>query len=164
MQAPTHLVAGICLQKAVRVIPPSPWRYVLVALLALTIHGILDRLAKFTYHPPKRLWKDRFWIAYHSFLAVATIYILVLYWREYWFVTVFSIAPDFDWVMIDLSGYLGFLHYRRPFLHDRLLRIIDSIPTPSFARSLPNWNVKRKGVLVELLLLAILISIIVTID
>jgi len=164
MQGPTHLVAGICLQKAMRVMPPSPLRYLLVALLALLIHGILDRLAKFTYHPTKPLWKDHFWMAYNVILALATIYILVLYWREYWFVSIFSIAPDFDWVMMNLSGYLGFLPYKRPFLHDKLFRIVDSILTPSRTRFLPNWNLKRKGVLVELLLLAILIFIIVMID
>ena len=65
MQEPTHLAAGIVIQKAMRKARPLPLKYFLIAFLALLSHGILDRLANVTYHPPSALPRDWFWISFH---------------------------------------------------------------------------------------------------
>lgn len=79
MQGPTHLITGVLIQKAVRKVHPLPLQYFLVVFLAIVSHGILDRLARFTYHPPIPLTGDWFWISYHLIIAFLTIFIFVKY-------------------------------------------------------------------------------------
>ncbi|MBS7612089.1 hypothetical protein KEJ27_07815 [Candidatus Bathyarchaeota archaeon] len=59
-KASTHLVMGVFIQKILRKVEPVSLRYFLVAFLASISHGILDRLARFTYHPPTPLFEDLF--------------------------------------------------------------------------------------------------------
>ncbi|MBS7617876.1 hypothetical protein KEJ25_04620 [Candidatus Bathyarchaeota archaeon] len=51
---------GVFIQKILRKVEPVSLRYFLVAFLASISHGILDRLARFTYHPPTPLFEDLF--------------------------------------------------------------------------------------------------------
>jgi hypothetical protein len=83
MQAPTHLAMGILIQKALRKVQPLTLQYFLIAFLAVMSHGILDKLTRFTYHPPTSLFDDWFWISYHLVLTPLTIFIFVKYWRKH---------------------------------------------------------------------------------
>jgi hypothetical protein len=83
MQAPTHLVMGILIQKVLRKIRPLNLQYFLIAFLAIMSHGVLDKIAKFTYHPSSPLFGDWFWVLYHLILTFLTILIFIRCWKKY---------------------------------------------------------------------------------
>ena len=154
MQAPTHLVTGILIQKAMRNVQPISLQYFLVAFLAVISHGILDRLARFTYHPPMPLTGDLFWISYHSIIAFLTIFIIVKYWKEYKLGLIFSVLPDFDWVVIHSTNFfsLPIPFWKEPILHKFFFSFFDSLPPFGFLNTLPDWGLERTGIIVELAL------------
>jgi hypothetical protein len=162
MQGPTHLVAGILIQKALRKMRPVPLQYFLIALLAIISHGILDKLARFTYHSPTPLFRDWFWISYHLAIAFLFIFIFVKYWGKYKFGLIFSVLPDFDWVVIHSSNFFSFQipFWKEPILHKFFFSFLDSLPPFIFLNTLPNWNLKREGGILEFGIFAILITLI----
>jgi len=164
MQAPTHLVTGVLIQKALekKKVQPFPLQYLLVAFLAVISHGILDRLARFTYHPSVPLTGDWFWISYHSIVAFLTIFIFVKYWKRYKIGLIFSVLPDFDWVVINASSLFSFQipFWKEPILHKFLFSFLDFLPPFGFLNTLPDWTLERKAVILELALFITLITII----
>jgi hypothetical protein len=161
MQGPTHLIAGVLIQKAMRKIRPLPLQYFLIAFLAIISHGILDGLARLTYHPSKPLADDSFWVSYHTVLAFLVIFIFVKYWKRYKLGLIFSVLPDLDWIVIHSSELFSFRisFWKRPIMHESLFSFLDSLPPLSFLNTLPDWSLERKGIILELALLIILITV-----
>ncbi len=159
MQGPTHLVTGILIQKILRNLRPVPFRYFLVASLAVISHGLLDKLATLTYHPSNPLSGDWFWISYHLIIAFLTIFIFAKYWKKYKLGLIFSVLPDFDWVLIHSSNLfsLQIPFWKGPILHEFFFSFLDSLPFLRFLNTLPQWTIERKGVIFELILFLILI-------
>jgi hypothetical protein len=166
MQAPTHLATGILIQKGLSKAQPPSLRYPLIAVLALLSHGILDGLARFTYHPPTPLVQDWFWISYHSIVALLTVYIFFKFWKEYKLGLIFSILPDVDWIVLHSSDLLSVQvpFWKEPILHKLLFSFLDLLRPLKFLDTLPNWNLERKGIILELVLLAVLITSIYAIE
>ncbi|MCX7778770.1 MAG: hypothetical protein N2259_00795, partial [Patescibacteria group bacterium] len=119
MQGVTHLITGIFLQETTNKLRPAFLRYFLIALLAIISHGLLDKLGILTYHPPMPLIYDWFWLVYHFLLVwPITLYILIKYVRHYWFVFLFSVLPDFDWL---ISSLVKFFSLSFPFGQEAIL-------------------------------------------
>lgn len=166
MQAPTHLATGILIQKGLSEVRPPSLRYLLIVILALLSHGILDRLARFTYHPPTPLIYDWFWVSYHSIIALLTIYIFFRFWRGYKLGLIFSVLPDLDWIVLHSSDLVAVQvpFWREPILHGFLFSFLDLVCPFTFLDTLPNWNLERKGIILELVLLAVLVTSIYAIE
>jgi hypothetical protein len=164
MQTPTHLVTGVLIQKAIRKVQPIYLRYFLVVFLTVMSHGIMDRLARFTYHPPMPLIGDWFWVSYHIVIAFLTIYIFVKYWRKYKIGLISSIFPDFDWVILHSSSFFSFQvpFWKEPVLH-KFFSFLDFLPPLSFLHTLPDWNLEREGAVLEFAVLATLVTFIYSI-
>jgi len=162
MQAPTHLATGVLIQKGLGKAQPSSLRYALTAILALLSHGILDRLARFTYHPPMPLVQDWFWVSYHSIFTLLAVYIFFKFWRKYRLGLIFSILPDVDWIVLYSSDLLSLQvpFWKEPILHKLFFSFLDLVPPFTFLNSLPDWSLERKGVILELVLLVVLITLI----
>jgi hypothetical protein len=162
MQGPTHLLAGVLIQKALRGVKPLLPQYFITAFLALISHGILDKLTRFTYHPPNALAGDWFWVAYHLLIALLFVFILVKYWRKYKLALIFSILPDFDWVVLHSSNFFSFQvpFWKDPVLHKSLFSILDFLPPFSSFNYLPDWSLEREAAMFEFTLLAILVTFI----
>lgn len=126
--------------------------------LILLSRGILDKLARFTYHPPFPLIKDWFWVSYHLIITFLAIFILFKYWKRYKLGLIFSVLPDFDWVMIYLPKIFSFQipFWQEPILHKFLVDFLDLWPPFRFLNTLPDWNLKIKGAMLELVLSIIL--------
>lgn len=163
MQAPTHFVAGVLIQKALkqRKVQPFPLQYFLIAFLAVISHAILDRLARLTYHPPMPLTGDWFWISYHSVVAFVSVFIFVKYWEKYKLGLISSVLPDLDWVVIYSSRLFSFQipFWKEPILHGILFSFLDLLPPFGFLSALPDWRLEKKGVILELALFVILITV-----
>lgn len=162
MQNATHLVCGILIQKAANRVRDARLRRLLVASLGILSHGVLDKLARMTYHPPEAQAHDPFWVVYHAALYGASALLAVTNLSTYKQGMLWAAAPDLDWVARPLSRRLspGVSLWKGPILHDALHRLIDALPGLRRLNHLPDWRSKKEGVLVEVALLVILAMLI----
>jgi len=159
MQGPTHLAAGIFIQKIImKKVQHLRLQQLLVVFLSVLSHGILDKLAMFTYHPPVPLPDDWFWVSYHIIIGFMFILIFFKYWKKYKLGLIFSILPDFDWVVLYSSNFFAFKipFWKEPLLHRIFFDLLYSLPPFSFLNTFPNWNQKRTAVVFEIIILATL--------
>ncbi len=162
MQAPTHILAGIIIQQSVRRSPlPRAAALSLTAAAAFLSHGILDKLANMTYHPPRADFHSRFWVAFHLCVLATTILFFCLWWRRFKWGILFAVLPDFDWVLIHGQAIFHFQipFYRTPHMHNLLHVIVDQTPPMSWI-TIPNhrqnpWACLWEVALVFLMLAAI---------
>lgn len=159
MQLPTHILTGIVLQKSLAQKKRPALALGLTALLAFLSHGILDKLARVTYHPPSPDFRSPFWVGYHLALLLTTILFLYLWWRQFRWGIAFAILPDLDWVFIHGQEIFHFTipFYRRPHLHDLLHFIYQRFPFTYLDR-LPSSHARPWTCLWELLLIAVLLA------
>jgi len=162
MQGPVHLVTGILIQRGVGKVQPLFLQYFLIAFLGIISHGILDRLARSTYHPPDPLTGDWFWISYHLVIVFLFLFIFVKYWRKYRLGLIFSMLPDFDWVVIHSSNFFSFSvpFWKEEILHKFIFGFLDFLPLFNLLNSLPDLTLDRIGVIPELALFTILLFMI----
>lgn len=162
MQEPTHILAGVILQKC------FDWKKLravglgLTAVTAFLSHGLLDKLANVTYHPPRADFHDPFWVSYHTMVALVTILFLVIWWRRWKWGIIFAMLPDVDWIFIHGQEILH-IHiswYQRPHLHDFLHWIFAQVPALSFLDHLPSHRHSPWACLWEVLLVCVMLLII----
>lgn len=161
MQAPTHLLTGKLIEKTINKRGSSPWHKVLTALLALLSHGVVDSLARITYHPAAPLPGDWFWITYHAAVALFTIYLVIRNWKFSKLGPICSILPDLDWLVLYTTSALGvqLSFWKTPILHEFVINAVISLPLLKYLQNLPDWTEYRFGVLFELVLLLILLAL-----
>lgn len=163
MQAPTHILAGVIIKKLFDWSEYKAVAYTLIAVLAFLSHGLLDNIAKMTYHRPDADFSDPIWVAYHIAVLLTSIVLLYMYWSEYKLGIIFAILPDFDWIMIHSQHALGIdiPFYNTPHLHNALHFIFDSIPVWQY---LPDLRYQPWAAIFEVILIAVLIFIIRALD
>jgi hypothetical protein len=162
VQEPTHILAGVIIQKC------FDWRKLravgmaLTAMLAFLSHGLLDKLANFTYHPAHADFHSAIWVSYHTTVLLVTILFLVLWWKPYWWGILFAMLPDIDWVFIHGQEILHIKipFYREPHLHNLLHWLYARVPALSFLDHLPNNRENPWAILCEVVLVAVLLLII----
>lgn len=163
MQMPTHFIAAVLIDKLVAKTPlPAPAKPLLVAAAAYLSHGILDKLARATYHPPDPL-DDGFWGTYHhSVLPALTGAIVFTYGPKHLFAMAWSILPDLDWVVRGLSRkyHRTFPGWEQPILNEGLHTFLNRVPVVNQLNRLPDMRFQRRGVLVELGLVAVMMVLI----
>jgi hypothetical protein len=156
MQEPTHILAGVLIQKSTQSILGRRWcGRVLMAVLAFLSHGLLDRLANMTYHPPQADFNNTFWVAFHSCVLITTILFLWIWWRPYKWCVTFAMLPDLDWVFI----HGGATFYRKPYMHNFLHIIFDETPPFSWLK-VPNHRHNPWACLWEIGLIVVMLAII----
>ena len=162
MQNATHLASGILIQKATAQIQDASLRRLLVALLGLFSHGVLDMLARVTYHPTAPRPDDPFWVTYHTSVYAASALVLVTNGRSFKSGMFWASAPDLDWVARLASRRLpaNTPLWREPVLHNALHKLIDALPGLNLLNRLPDWRSKKQGALVEIALLVVLAMLI----
>jgi hypothetical protein len=128
VQEPTHILAGVIIERSVQLTcGRRAWTFLLTAALAFLSHGLLDKLANFTYHPPNANFHDPFWVIYHSCVLAATVLFLCIWWRTFKLGIAFAMLPDLDWVIMHGQEIFHFRipFYQRPHMHDLLGLIFD---------------------------------------
>jgi hypothetical protein len=158
MQTPTHILAGVVIQRVVAGGRRRALAFGLTAILAFLSHGVLDKLARITYHPPAADFRSPFWVGYHLVVLLATIAFLYGWWREFRWGIAFAILPDLDWVFIHGQEifHIQIPRYQQPHLHHLLQRILEWTPFTVLDR-LPNNRHHPWGCLWEVLLVAMLL-------
>jgi hypothetical protein len=77
MQTPTHILAGVLIQKAFDWKQHRRLALGLTAVCAFLSHGVLDKLANLTYHRAHPDFHSQIWVGYH--VAVVLVSVLFLY-------------------------------------------------------------------------------------
>ncbi len=164
MQLPTHFVAGVCLDQIIRRSTlPSFIKPFVTAAACFISHGVLDKLARATYHPPQPL-DDPFWIGYHKrILPVFTGFTVLWFGPRHWFAMLCAALPDLDWVVRGLSNRFGWRipGWERPVLNEGLHTVLDQVPLVNQLNQLPDLRYDRRGALIEAGLAALLLGCIV---
>ncbi|TRZ48491.1 hypothetical protein D4Q80_03770 [bacterium] len=160
MQGPTHLFAGILIQKSLQKIRPRILRYFLIVSLAIFVHVIFDNLSRVTYHPPEPILEDWFWVCDHLIMYGLALYILIKYWSRYWLGMLFSVLPDLDWFIKHAAKIFSFSNpvLEQGILHKNLRAAIDPTLPLSLLRRFPDLKFERIGALIEVGLLLVLAS------
>ena len=162
MQGPTHFLTGILIEEYLsKKIDSKPQRNFMIISSGLFSHGLLDRLAKITYHPANARWNDPFWLSYHIFIYGLSLYILFRYGRHYWLGIISASFPDFDWVILRPLHYLGitFVNNQDLSLHQIVYSFLDALPVLKTLKKLPDFTLKRPTIVFELFLLIILANL-----
>jgi hypothetical protein len=151
MQTPTHILAGALIQQAVeRHVPRAlvPWASALPALLS---HGVLDKLARWTYHPPEAQPRDPFWVAFHAAVLAGSMALLRRYGRRYKWGVGFAVAQDLEWVAAHGARALqsGRDLFGEWSPHRLVSRALDRVPGVRALERLPRWTHKKGAALVE---------------
>jgi hypothetical protein len=162
MQEPTHILAGVIIQKCCAWKKLRAFGLVLTAIVAFLSHGFLDKVANLTYHPAHADFHSVIWVSYHAAVLVATIVFLCTWWRRYWVGILFAMLPDLDWIFIHGQEilHISIPFYREPHLHHALRWIYAQVPALSFLDHLPKWRENPWAIVAEVLLVAVLVLII----
>jgi hypothetical protein len=167
MQLPTHLITGVMIDKWTKKSNmPEPIRLSVLAGACYLSHGILDKIARATYHPPDPI-DDRFWKVYHhQVLPTITWSVIGNFGSKHWLAMVCSALPDLDWVIRGLKRKYGqqFPGWEGPVLNEGLHSFLNRVPVINLLNRLPDLRFQRRGVLVELGLVAIIFGIIQVFD
>jgi hypothetical protein len=140
MQEPTHILAGVIIESSIRRVRGNrALATAATAVAAFLSHGLLDRLANATYHPPQADFTDPVWVAFHSCVLVLTILFLYLWWRRFKWGVTFAMLPDLDWVILHGQAlfHVRMPFYRQPYMHRLLGLVFDKTP-PFSLLNVPN--------------------------
>jgi hypothetical protein len=162
MQGPTHILAGVIINRLFRSRDYMVFSMLGMLVTGLFFHGLFDKLAQVTYHPANADFSDPFWVGYHTVVWLSSIAMLYIFWGEYKWGIIFSLLPDFDWIIVHGQHALGITLpvYNRPLMHDTLNLFFDNVPPFSFLNQLPDNRLNPLACVWEIALVAILILII----
>jgi hypothetical protein len=157
MQAPTHLLAGVLIQKGFDWKQHRRLAFGLTAVCAFLSHGLLDKLANLTYHRANPDFHSPIWVAYHAALIPVTLLFLYWWWKPYKWGIIFACLPDVDWVFIHGQEIFHFHipFYRQPHLHHLLGLIYNQLPPFAWLNRLPNCRNNPWAILPEAALLIV---------
>ncbi len=138
----------------------------LILILILLSHGFLDKFSTLTYHSELAIHEDLFWKVYHYLvLPIAGIFIVWETrgvwesWHEGLFILILSILPDLDWIARGILSKKSFwsVWKKEPILHKIAFLPWNWLP------ELPDWRLRRIGVVLELAQMLFLWSVYLTI-
>ena len=146
MQMSTHFLIGILIAKLFSLFPPTfplAIQIILIAFLAILSHYLLDCIAISTYHPYKPHWDDNFFNIFHLIYAYGlSVIIFILFFKNYWWVMLFSILPDIiDWYI------LRAIVHKDPLVHPSIDKMRDALFS-----WLPDFKEKKWAVINEFIL------------
>jgi len=154
MQAITHLLTGILIEKTCTPISRPSLKVGVMAVIGILSHGLLDRLARLTYHPANAHWHDLFWIAFHIPIYISAMVVFIHHWGRYKLGMIFAMLPDFDWLIIKPLSLFGI--QIKTNLHDATYAVIDSIPILNQTAQIPSLTEQKQGVILELVFILFL--------
>lgn len=151
MQAPTHILIGAWIQASVERFVPQRWVPWVAAPLAALSHGMLDKLARFTYHPPKAQWRDPFWCAYHAAALVGSVVLFQRYGRRYRWGVRLAVAQDLEWAAAHAARTLkpGSDLFGGASPHRLVSKALDRVPGMCALERLPRWTHRKEAALIE---------------
>ncbi|MFO7795442.1 MAG: hypothetical protein ACQERB_02195 [Promethearchaeati archaeon] len=164
MEAITHILIGVVLQIVGFKYFIFPWNFILTIIFSFFSHFFIDALAKITYHTPEAHKEDKFWVIWHIIILIASLGAAIYFFIPYWLGAISANLVDiWDWAIlrpiqnrkkkkenIENWGEKYFIHSN----------VIDIIREKIFFW-LPNLNYKKYGIIPEIMLIILFISLII---
>ncbi|MFX1551217.1 MAG: hypothetical protein ACFFB9_12740 [Promethearchaeota archaeon] len=162
MESITHNLTAILIQILCFNYFIYPLNIILSVIFAFFSHFLSDALSKLTYHTPEAMKKDKFWIIWHIIIYSASIVTTIIFFIPFWLIMVSINLPDvMDWFILrpiqnrkkrknpdSEKNKNYFFHQISDWIRNKLLYW------------LPDLTYKRYGVITELLVITLLISLI----
>jgi len=143
-----------------------PWNFISTIIFAFISHIIVDAIAVITYHTPDAQKGDRFWVIWHYFIYMVSLFSIVIFIIPYWLSMLFANIMDL-WDWFTLRPIQKKIRKKNPeskwgdkyYFH----HIVDWVRKKLFFW-LPKRNYKKSGVIIEILLICGLSLIIITLQ
>ena len=151
MQGLTHFLTGVFVYKYLKGKIKRPYDIVLIIVLSFLSHGVLDSLARATYHPTYAILDDPFWWTFHIAHYSLCIIFVVYFFKECWYALIASDLPDlWDWFVLRPSRDLIVkdTDWAAQFFMHQYIFIIPSV----CFEWLPNLNNEPIGIIPEIIL------------
>jgi hypothetical protein len=160
MQAPTHILAGVIINRLFKWKNYKAVGLLLTFICCLFMHGFFDKLGRMVYQPEAN-FNDPFWLIYHVLMGLATVVLLYIFWRDYKWGIIFSLLPEIDWLVIGVQHLFNFKisFYEVPWLHFTLNYVLDQIPLFNRLDLLPDNRSNPWACIPELILIGVLVLI-----
>ena len=101
MEDITHFLTGVLIQILCFMYFKSPFNILYTMVFAFLSHFLIDALAKITYHTPKALKGDKFWIIWHIIIYSGSLIVLIIFFIPYWLGMLFAKIVDiWDWFIL----------------------------------------------------------------
>ncbi|MHA1791304.1 MAG: hypothetical protein ACTSVI_01585 [Promethearchaeota archaeon] len=136
--------------------------FILLFPLSIAIHFLIDAIAKATYHPPKALTGDKFWITWHLIIYAGSVFVAIYFWNPYAWGMFASILPDiYDWGIIRVVRHYNKkrqekdpsrVEREKEFMEGKEFHPWVEKFRDKFLARLPNLNLQRKGIIPEILI------------
>jgi hypothetical protein len=159
-RASTNPYTGILIERTFQTILQLPLWFVLIGTTVLLSHGVLDKLARFTYHPADPHVASLVWASYHASLTVLTVILIRQYWATYRLGILLAILPEIDWLILHSIHLLDWHvpDWDEPRIHSVLNILVDSLPFVHWIEEAPDLRYNSWGTLVEIGLLNLLLG------
>jgi len=160
----THNLVAVVIQILCFNFLRFPWNFTFTIFFAFISHIFVDAIAVITYHTPDPHKEDKFWLIWHYFIYMVSLFSIVIFFIPYWLGMLFANVMDlWDWFILrpiqkkvknkDPESKWGDKYY----FH----RIVDWVRDKLFYW-LPKRNYKKSGIIIEILLICGLSLIIIT--
>jgi len=152
METITHNLIAVFIQILCFLYFIFPLNVIFTIIFAFLSHIIIDALSVITYHTPDPQKGDKFWLIWHYFIYVVSLFSIVIFIIPYWLSMLFANIIDlWDWFI--LRPIQKKIRNKNPeskwgdkyYLH----RIVDWVRKKLFYW-LPNRIYKKSGILVEI--------------
>jgi hypothetical protein len=159
---------GVLVQIVCFIFFPLPIAILLTIVLGFFSHFLIDSLAKMTYHTPESHKEEKFWVIWHiitpTLIGVLVLWVVLINWMLVFFFILGGVSANlmdiWDWVIlrpkqrkIKAEDPNAKFWGDNLFLHSLKDRFQEKVPPFSW---LPNWNYKKKGVIIEIITITIL--------
>ena len=156
MQAPAHILAGVIVNRIFKWRNYKPVALFLTFLICIFLHTFFDKLALSVYRPGDD-FSNPLVLIYHIGMWLVSIVMLYVFWRDYKWGIVFSLIPEFDWLVISVQHLFHFeiSFYSVPWIHFTLNYLLNFFPF-SYMDLVPDNRDNPLGIFWELALIGIL--------
>lgn len=163
MEGITHILTGILIQLLCFIFFIFPFNIIFTIILGFFSHFLIDSMAKVTYHTPDPHKEDKFWVIWHIItpllILVLVIWMLLINWILFFFFLLGGISANlvdiWDWMI--LRPKHNKLKSENPdakfwgeklYIHPAIDWVREHVPPFTI---MPNWNMEKKGVIVEII-------------
>jgi hypothetical protein len=163
LETVTHNLAAVLIQILCFKYLLFPYNFIITGILAFLSHFLIDAASKFTYHTPEPHKDDKFWLVWHVIIYGVSFASIVIFFIPFWWSMILANFTDItDWLILrpiynrkknlDPETKWGKKYFFHP--------LVDVLRNKLFSW-VPNWNYKKGGIVIELIIIFIFTILII---
>jgi hypothetical protein len=158
LEAITHFLTAVIIQILCFKYFLFPLNIVFTIIFAFSSHILSDIFSNLTYHTPKVMKGDKFWIVWHVIIYSVSALAVILFIIPYWLAILSSYLPDIiDWhILRPIQKFRKRKNSESKVKYKYLIHpFIDLLRVKLFFW-LPDLKYKKHAIMTELLIISIL--------